>query len=292
MKKFAIIATVALTASVALASSSLDLKRVNKMIEMIIQPALTETITALGIEVNDKSNFESVETLNTAVHFNAKAEKSKWSNKATTLDADLGIKTLATNATDTKLEVQGVIGTKTEAVSLYAYAAQRALSSMEQNPSNDSLEQETLALMKDLAQTKSLNEVPAQLNKVVDLIKKVAASETQDPNDSWLKIVNSLKIETAVQGANTSAVSVKISSPISFDNISLSELALNMTKNGLSLHAKVSFNSSTEIVVSYMTQIVGFLKSVETATPDAIEDLQQMARGYVSLAEGFVKGTH
>jgi hypothetical protein len=288
MKNYAIIATVALTASVAFASSSVDLNKVNNIINQAIQPALTETITTLGIQVDDKSNFESVETLNSAVRLTAEAANSKWSDKATTLDVAVGIKTLATDSQNTTVELGGSIGTKTETIPLYAYAGQIAVSDSENDPANNN-SPEILDLLKEMAQTKSLNEVPAQLNKAIELLIKDSA---QNPNDPASKIANSLKVETVMNGSDVAVVLVKISSPISFGDLGLtvSELTFKMTNSGLNLSTSLSLGLPTPTVSELFTATVKALKSFESETPETIQQLQWLAQAYVQAADAFIKG--
>jgi hypothetical protein len=289
MKKYAIISAVALTASIALAGSAVNLKKVNKVIRHAIQPALTETIRNVGIEIDEHSNMESIETLDTSILFSATAKNSKWSQKKTTLEATAGVKTLTTDATNTTLEAHATIGSSTEAVPLYVYAAQAYVQHMEQFPDNSESAQLLLAIMKDAAQTKSLNAVPAQLTRIVDLLKK-EASEESGAHDDWAELVNGLKIESKVQGSNTVGVSVQMTSPVTLSYLTLSKLAFNMSNDGLSINAQFSFNVETQNVANTMNGILDFLKTIETATPETIDQLQYMAKNYVQLAESFVKG--
>jgi hypothetical protein len=296
MKKIIVASALALTATVAVASTQIHLRKVNKVIASVIQPELTPLIKAVEIKFDERSNLETVAKLKVVGSASATATESKWSKSPTTLDLQAGVKTLTTDATNTKLEVAASVGSKTEAVALYRYVAAILVKHEEYvgggSETHLPSDVEMLAWLKVAAQTTTLDAIPNQLEQLIPILK-LSLSENTIPDSfdlAMAKLVDSLKVESKVGLFKGREVILKTTDVVTVEDIVISNLALKISEKGLSLSGKVAFGVSTQFVTQFLDYTKETLTAVQNADAETLNTLRETAKSYIQLAEEFVKG--
>lgn len=278
---FLIAGMIAFTALQAQANEELNLKKVNKVIKSVIQPALTPVITKAEIKFNEKSVVTSLEKMTVAASASATAKKSAWSKLPTTVDAGAQIKTVNTDPQATKIQGILSIGSKTDAVKLYAFIAKKMAES-NQEP-GDEFAAEMLKLCNEAAQTTKLSQIGPQLEKLVELIKKALSSD-QNQN-SYDKLLESLVVVS-----NSREVVLKTSVAVLSDDLVVNELALTITEGNLSFRGDIASTFDTAQAEEFRAGVVEYLLYVQSATAQVKAELGDLAKGYINMAESIISG--
>lgn len=288
--------TVAFAATTASANQDVNVKKVNKVIKSVVDAQQSEVITKVAIKFDEKSNLSNVESLKTGILLSATAKEAAWSKKPSTVDLNANIKTLTSDAAHTKLQFGATLGAKTEAVPLYAYIGQQIFKSIEDQPvenENDAAFREFFA---QAAQTTSLEQIPAQLKTFIEIVKKALASEPDyNPEDALSVLLNSLTVDVQSQNNKTAGVALKTSQEVAVDllgsKLLISELSMNMTSAGLNFQAKLAVTTETQDIDAVLDAVKDFLLTIQNAEAEVLEQLKEMAQGYISLVEEMVKGS-
>lgn len=290
MKKYLLSAAVALTATVAVAAS-INISKVNSIIADILKYETTPIINAVNISFGKNTNLDSLETLNASAKFSATASKSKWSKSASTVDLGVSVKTLKVMEEESTTEFEASLGSRTNTLSLYRYVA-NTIANDESQP-EDEFEQEFRELAKKAAKVTKLDQIPQQLEQLVVLIKKALQADQSEHNDTakWAELMDSLVVDTEKNHKETVAVVLKTTKTVAFSDVTVSRLALNITKAGISFDGKVSFDASNEMLQTGAEMVGNFLSSIENADSETLDSLREMARGYIGLAQDIIAGS-
>ncbi len=294
MKKYIIAGAIALTSTFAVADTSVNVKKVNKVIKSVVEAEQTPLIPKLEVKIDERSNLDSIKKLKTGVSISATATESVWSKKATTVDVKADLKTLNSDPAATKMQLAASLGSKTEAVPLYTYVATEVLKDMEEEPIEDENDQALRALLLDATKTTQLDQIPAQLERLIVIIKAELAENTQGEDSAWIELVNSLKVDTKIHNFKTKQVILKTTVEVAIDffdtKLLISGLALEVSESGLSFHAAIAATVETEEATGVLENVKGTLSAIENANEETLASIKDMANGYVSMAESIVKG--
>lgn len=289
MRKLIVATALALTATVAVASTKVNLKEVNKKIATIINAELTEVIKAVEFKIDTRSNFESVEKLNAGVSLSATAKSSVWSKSPTTLDVQGKVKTLLVTSQTAQLGADLAIGSKTDALGLYRYFAASQMKDYDYDNLTP-LDQEYLAWFTAASEAKNLRQVATQLRDFITLLKKALLSDESGDMVAYAELINSLKVVTNGNEVTLKTTAVVTINDWLFQNLTIKKLSLNVSLNGLSVSGSFKFTESLESVKDLLQTANEFFANLEANKDETIEDLRQSARDYIGMAESFVQG--
>ncbi|MES2768080.1 MAG: hypothetical protein V4596_02960 [Bdellovibrionota bacterium] len=294
MKKYIIAGAIALTSTFAVADTSVNVKKVNKVIKSVVEAEQTPLIPKLEVKIDERSNLDSIKKLKTGVSISATATESVWSKKATTVDVKADLKTLNSDPAATKMQLAASIGSKTESVPLYTYIATEVLKDMEEEPIEDENDQALRALLLDATKTTQLDQIPAQLERLIVIIKAELAENTPGEDSAWTELVNSLKVDTKIHNFKTKEVILKTTVEVAIDffdtKLLISGLALEVSESGLSFNIAIAATVETEEATGVLENVKGTLSAIENANEETLASIKDMANGYVSMAESIVKG--
>jgi hypothetical protein len=288
MKNLIIATAVALTATVAVAGGNLNLRKVNKNIAAAIQPELTPLISQMELKFDERSKLDNVAKLNVAAGITATAKGSKWSQSPTSLEVKAAVKTLSSDTKNSRMSAKASLGSKTDAVALYAYTAKYLKDYEDNGAVPTEADKDFSAWLKTAAETKSLNEIPAQLEQLIVIIKKYLNETTPDQDwSAYVKLVDSLKVEKSLIAQE---VVLRTTEAVTIDDVVVSNLSFKISRTGLSLNGQVDFSVPTESATQFLETVKGFLETVQNADEETLKGLQEMARDYVQAADDFVNG--
>lgn len=294
MKNYVIAGAIALSASISFANQEVNIKKVNKVIKSVVESETTPLINKIVLKFDEKSNLESVAELKTGVVLSAQAKETVWSKAPTTLDLTADFKTLTSDAASTKNKLNLNLGSKTEAVPLYAYIAKEFAESMTEEPIEDANDQAFADLLAEAMQTVRLDQIPAQLEKLIVIIKNELNENPEEGDLEWNALLNSLKVDTKIQNFKTTEVVLKTTTEVAVDffgaKILISDLALKVSETGLSINGAVAATMPTEQITELLTSVKGFLGMVQDADAETLQELKDMAKSYVEVAESIAKG--
>ncbi len=292
MKKYILSAAVALTATVALAAS-INITKVNKTISDVLKQEVTEFIPQLSIAFDEDTNLELENLQNTVagVKASAVAMNSKWSDAPSSIDLALRVKNLKLEETNSHVEFSGSMGSKTDAVALYRFIG-ASLVEIETETETD-LDKEFLAWAQAVAQTQKLEEIAPQLETLVVLIKKALLEDSKEDDSvdmkKWAQLMDSLVVDTQIQNYQTIGVMLKTTKTVEFDDVVVSNLSLNITKDGITFTGRMSLDVENGYVEMITAMLGNYLTAVEHADAETMEDLRSMARSYIEMAEYLLK---
>jgi len=293
MKNFVIAGAIALSTSFSFADQDVNIKKVNKVIKSVVQSEVTPTINKIELVVDENSNFESVEKLRAGASISLAAEQSVWSKRASTVDATGEIKTVQTDPAHTKAQLTVTLGSRTDAISLYAYIASKALDDLENDEPNPS-DAELIALLKDATLTSNLEQIPAQLERLIVIVKSKIAQVPEDDDKPWSDLMNSLKVNTKVLNNQTTEVVLKTTTEVAMkffdDTILVSDLSLRIRRGGLSFGGKIATTVETSLVTDLINRVKNTLSMIENSDSETLTGLKETISNYVHMAETIVKG--
>ena len=210
------------------------------------------------------------------------------------MDVKGDLKTIHTDPAHTKGQLALSLGSKTDAVSLYAYIATVALKDLENEQNIDQNDLNLIALLKDATQTTKLAEIPAHLERLIVIVKAKISQFPEDDDKPWSDLMNSLKVETKAQGNKTTEVVLKTTVAVAMDffedDLVISDLSLKVTENGLSVGVAIASTVETSYVTEMLEKVKGTLSMIENADAETLANLKEMTNAYVQMAEEIVKG--
>lgn len=290
MKNLMIAITVALSATFAQANQQeVNIKKVNKVAKQVVGSIQTDVIQKVDVKLDEKSNFKSVKTFKSGVAFAGTAKEAAWTKSQSTIDIKAGIQTLTSDAAYSKVQMGLTLGSRTDAIALYSYFAQEWLKSEQQHPAEDDNDQAFRDLLAEAAQTTKLSQVPAQLEKLVVIVKNIISEEPDNTFAGLDVLFNSLKVVN-----KSNEVILKTTTEVAVDffgiNILIYDLSLNVKETGLNVGGKIAVTEQTERLEEVLTSLKGFLIAIQDASAEQIAELQATAREYADVASEMIKG--
>lgn len=290
MKKLILAAAVAFTTSVSFAQD-INFKKINNTLKKdIVAPVLEANqggvISALEFKIDEKSQLQNLKTLKTGISLSATAKESAWSTKPSTVGVALNAQTQKSDAIDADLKIGGAIESKTDAVSLYRYVAQYILKN-----ENEIDHPAFKELLVEAAQTTRLSEIPAQLEKLVIIIKN---SLNDEEDATWSEFLNSLVVDKKINNFQTTEVILKTTAQPAVNffgmKLVLSDLSLSISNFKVNFGGSVVLTLSVDSGYEFLETVQSFLMMIEHADNETKADLRDMATSYLNMVERLVKG--